>query len=329
MEKLIISTNSEIRIDESGAGTWSGYANTKYNVDSHGTLMLDGCYLNSIPSFLLNNCAPDTHGVSDNCTPTYHNILGYYTQAVEDDYGLWVEGNFHSDPKSQAARQKMLERQAAGISNGMSIGFEIPAGTDIWIYQKDYDIELPKYIPSNKLAQVLEQVADLPCVRLLTEVIVTEVSPTVIPSNIQSVMEEVRFEKMEHNYTKNSEVKLTKKTELNGKNMEIRVAKKLSKDTYDKLSAHLDKLDGMHDDHMDKLSDHMDDLKKSMKDAKDMKKSMKEMRDTIDKLNDSEQREEDDAHEEPDGDEPKGKDKRSMDDIYNMLKEISNKNKEI
>lgn len=115
-EKKIL-TLAEAKVSGDGPGRISGYASTFGHIDSYGDTIVKGAYLKTIPTFL-----------QDGFIPWGHDWAGYPVatpeKATEDETGLWIEAEFHSDPESQRARALVAERLARGKSMGLSIGYE-------------------------------------------------------------------------------------------------------------------------------------------------------------------------------------------------------------
>ena len=301
----------QLRIDDSPNGEWTCYGNVKGYIDSHGTLMANGSYMKSIPGFLKKSFSLDTHSAQAGYVPTLHNTLGFFVEAVEDAYGLYLVGQFHSTPFAQNIRQQLLERQAQGLSTGMSIGFDYDPENCIRIFPSEYETELPKWSQPQFLADNLERANKLPYVDIVLEVELVECSVTVIPSNEPSLISEIRtgtciLEKDDNNYTKSDLIFNNKK------NMEdIRVAKKLGKASHEELSKHLDNLDDSHE----KLGDHIKDATEEHRKLGKMCRDMRKKLDSFHKDDDDDKR--DDKHEDDD--------KRSLSDLYTLLEEIKNK----
>jgi HK97 family phage prohead protease len=108
---------SDAKLDGDGPGRLSGYASVFGGVDSYGDTIVKGAYKNTIPQFL-----------KDGFIPWGHDWSGYPVatpdKAREDDHGLWIEAQFHTDPESQRARQLVAERMERGKSMGLSIGYQ-------------------------------------------------------------------------------------------------------------------------------------------------------------------------------------------------------------
>jgi len=327
----IVRTNSPIIISEPNdkypTGTFCGYGNTLWNIDTHKTLMVSGCYTRCIPKFLLStNSAPDTHSAADNMVPTYGNVLGYYISVVEDEIGLYVMGVFHSTPNAQEARTKMLERQAAlgPQANGFSIGFDIEKS--VTVLSKDYDKVLPQYIPSNKLDYVMAQLVSEPFVKLVLQLSLEEISPTFIPSNFQSQMIEVRSKKepvktissvkLRESFYANTYKEAEANIKRKNKNMkQNRAGRKLSEETESTLDDVLSKLEDGVTEHRDTVKEAMDDVKDSHSKLSKLVKNTRAAFESVRAKAD-----------EPDGDEPDDDpDEKDDDDTRKRMKDLETK----
>lgn len=115
-KKIVTLQQAKARKD--GTGGFEGYGSIFNNVDSYGDIVVKGAFKDTLPSFLANGFASVGHAWSDIPVATF-------TEAKEDDTGLWVVGDFHSDDYSQRARQVYQERIDRGKTVGLSIGFTI------------------------------------------------------------------------------------------------------------------------------------------------------------------------------------------------------------
>jgi HK97 family phage prohead protease len=115
LEVRSISVPIEIRADQTGNGGFSGYANLAGIVDEYDSLFEPGCYqeLDALKRDGFISCGHDWYEFGP----------GYITEARSDQKGLWISAEFHGDPESQAIRQKVQERIAAGKTVHLSIGF--------------------------------------------------------------------------------------------------------------------------------------------------------------------------------------------------------------
>lgn len=185
-------TLSEFQIsgEDDSRGVWSGYANTFGFLDNnYGGINLPGCFDKSIPEFLTNGFVPDSHGAAAGFEYTVLGAYGYPTTAREDNKGLYFEGAFHSDPEAQVLRKRMSERKDAGLSVGMSIGWQTTKA--FRIFPKQYAAELPKYLAPAYLAQGLIDAQNWPSILIREECALIETSLTLTPANTASLVNEV------------------------------------------------------------------------------------------------------------------------------------------
>lgn len=107
---------AEFKVDEAREGFFSGYASKFNGVDSYGDTILPGAYAQTLTSrqrpiqMRWNHFGP---------------VIGKWTKAVEDDQGLYVEGEL-TPGHSVAGDVYALMKH--GAVNGLSIGFRIPPG---------------------------------------------------------------------------------------------------------------------------------------------------------------------------------------------------------
>jgi HK97 family phage prohead protease len=116
--KIIALTDGKLAGD--GAGTFTGYASLFGVLDSQGDVVLKGAYAATIPQFLERGFIAWGHDWND--------PVATITTAEEDDRGLLLTADFHSDPDSQRARIRTQERLARQKFMGLSIGYTIPDG---------------------------------------------------------------------------------------------------------------------------------------------------------------------------------------------------------
>lgn len=196
-------------------GGGAGYGNTLFYLDTHGTIMAPGCYEDSLEDLVNKGFLPDAHGAAYNYNYPNKAVMGYFDSAREDANGLWVEWTFHSDEHSQDLRNKLAEREAAGKTCGMSIGFMVGNGISCpkgWTYAqdevqpedidyirieaKDFSTQIPRWSTAQTMALNMERASDMWCVYILLRITVSEVSPTLVPANEASLIEEIRSTKV-------------------------------------------------------------------------------------------------------------------------------------
>jgi len=106
----------------SDAGTFEGYGAIFSNVDAGGDRIVKGAFRDTLPAFRAQRAL--IAWAHDQSRP-----VAFVTDIFEDDVGLFVRATFHSTQSAQEARTVVLERQKAGLSYGLSIGYGIlPAG---------------------------------------------------------------------------------------------------------------------------------------------------------------------------------------------------------
>lgn len=103
----------------SGTGQLVGYASVFNGVDAYGDTILPGAYTETIPQFVKRGALHYEHDTRVR--------LGTIASAVEDEHGLKIVAEFHSDAESQRIRSQILERMERGKFVGLSIGYEAEA----------------------------------------------------------------------------------------------------------------------------------------------------------------------------------------------------------
>lgn len=140
-------------VDDTGSGEFSGYANVFGIVDDGGDKVLKGAFKSVIPQFLKEGFISWNH---DWATPVAMPI-----EATEDAKGLLIKARFHGTATAQDARRITQERLAAGLSMGLSIGYEVGDakdtnyGRDIASFKRLFETGLvlvPMNRPSNVTA---------------------------------------------------------------------------------------------------------------------------------------------------------------------------------
>lgn len=101
------------------AGSFEGYASVFGTIDSYGDTIERGAYTDTIPQFLTRGFIGWGHD--------WNEPIGIVTSAAEDGKGLFIQGQFHSDPDAQKFRMRANERVQAGKFMGLSIGYEAQA----------------------------------------------------------------------------------------------------------------------------------------------------------------------------------------------------------
>jgi HK97 family phage prohead protease len=146
--------------DDSGPGGFEGHASISGNLDDGGDIILDGSFKEVIDSFLRSGFTAHSHewDIKDG-------VIGYPMEAYEDDDGFFVSMKFHSTDDAQKVRTKMRERIADGKDVGLSIGYR--PGSPKFIYPKDFEKELPKYLKPRYLTEGLAKAKQFKFVRVI------------------------------------------------------------------------------------------------------------------------------------------------------------------
>lgn len=135
---------AEFKVDEAREGFFSGYASKFNGVDSYGDTILPGAYAQTLTSrqrpiqMRWNHFGP---------------VIGKWTKAVEDDQGLYVEGELTPGHSTAGDVYALMKH---GAVNGLSIGFRIPPGGS----SKEGKIRQLKRIDLIEVS-VVEEPADL------------------------------------------------------------------------------------------------------------------------------------------------------------------------
>lgn len=105
-----------IKAEGDGAGQIEGYASVFGGVDSYGDTIVRGAYAETIPDFVVRGALHHEHDTRLR--------LGTISDAFEDDRGLLIRADFHSDQEAQRIRTQITERLDRGKFMGLSIGYE-------------------------------------------------------------------------------------------------------------------------------------------------------------------------------------------------------------
>lgn len=282
---------------ENPSGTGSGYGNIKGYMDSYGTIMIDGCYKESIPYLGDSGFLCDGHGGAFGGRYPTAAEIGIFTSVTEDKEGLLVEWEYHDDLHSQAVRLKTEKRLRNDKTCAMSIGFFVGNGRNApqgWVYTDkekqpsgiDYICVLPQYydevIPMYSTLEYgpenLERAQNFSEVYIFLRIHVYEVSQTEIPANEVSLIAEVRhkqnkpMERLERLTKEERELRAKKdaKAEAHADAMDaVGRAFKKAKDAHEDCRA-------AHEAHGDALDDSkraMGELAKRIKEAKEISDS--------------------------------------------------------
>src|SRR5687767_2645760 len=104
------------KVQDAGHGSFSGYASVWNDLDLQGDRVAKGAYTATLPRFRERGFIAWSHDWS--------NPIAMITAAREDDKGLWIAADFHSDPDAQRVRTRVRERLDRGQFMGLSIGYE-------------------------------------------------------------------------------------------------------------------------------------------------------------------------------------------------------------
>jgi HK97 family phage prohead protease len=108
-------------MSDDGPGTFSGYGSTFGNNDRSGDTLVKGAFRKTLDQFKADGFIAVGHDWAGLPVATI-------TDAYEDDYGLFIQGEFHTTPEAQSARTVVKERLDRGKSVGLSIGFDVKPG---------------------------------------------------------------------------------------------------------------------------------------------------------------------------------------------------------
>lgn len=120
----------DLKSTESDNGGFEGYGSMFGNVDSYDDIVVAGAFTETLPDFLQNGFVSVGHRWEDLPVATF-------MDAHQDDKGLYVVAEFHSDEYSQRARTVMMERMSRGKGVGLSIGFSIKKGGASWAMDEE------------------------------------------------------------------------------------------------------------------------------------------------------------------------------------------------
>lgn len=134
----------EFKFDDARRGFFAGYASKFNGVDSYGDTILPGAYAQT-----LSNRQRPIQMRWNHFGP----VIGKWTKAVEDDHGLYVEGEL---TPGHSVADDVYALMKHGAVNGLSIGFRIPPGGSA----KDGKLRQLKRIDLVEIS-VVEEPADL------------------------------------------------------------------------------------------------------------------------------------------------------------------------
>lgn len=116
--KLLDFSQVELKAGPTGQGRIKGYAATFGNVDRQNDVIVKGAFADTLDFFKESGFVAQGHDAIGLPAATID-------QAYEDDYGLWIEADFHSTPEAQAMRTVAQERIKRGKTVTLSIGYGI------------------------------------------------------------------------------------------------------------------------------------------------------------------------------------------------------------
>lgn len=116
MDRKILAI-TDGKVDSGGAGSFTGYASLFGVLDSQGDVVLKGAYQDTLPQFLERGFIAWAHDWAD--------PVATIADAHEDDRGLYLLAEFHSDAAAQQARIRTMERLQRGKFMGLSIGYSV------------------------------------------------------------------------------------------------------------------------------------------------------------------------------------------------------------
>lgn len=117
LRKTLSLNNCEIKLDDSGAGKFAGYASVFGGVDSYGDTIVRGAYA----STLRNNGKPKMFANH----ASWELPVGKWLSAKEDDHGLFVEGELTPGMRAAEDLHAALKHQTV---DGLSIGYYLKKG---------------------------------------------------------------------------------------------------------------------------------------------------------------------------------------------------------
>lgn len=128
MEKL--GLDFEFKVDKSGAeGTFTGYGAFFGNIDAYGDVIKKGAFKETLsewngrgffPPMLLNHGSGGWGGSPEDDLP-----IGVWSNMVEDEKGLVVEGTLATKTRRGAEVYELMKMDPKPAINGLSIGFRV------------------------------------------------------------------------------------------------------------------------------------------------------------------------------------------------------------
>lgn len=156
LKRLVVS-DAKVKIAEDGTGTFSGYGSVFGNVDAANERVVAGAFANCIDRFVKDGWIAVSHEWGDLPIATVDS-------AIEDEFGLFITGTFHSTPAAQEARTVCIERLARGKTVGLSIGYFVIKSTPNNGVLDLLELDLREVsivnAPCNRMAGVVEAKAE-------------------------------------------------------------------------------------------------------------------------------------------------------------------------
>lgn len=100
--------------------TLTGYGAVYGNIDSDGDVIEAGAFGEGLAAFLSDGFLGWMHDWGHGGPP-----VGFFTDAREDDHGLYLAARFHTTPAAESVRTWTAERLVAGKSVGLSVGMRV------------------------------------------------------------------------------------------------------------------------------------------------------------------------------------------------------------
>lgn len=141
----------DAKFDSDGPGSFTGYASLWGIKDSQGDIVVKGAYSKTLGQFIERGFIAWGHD--------WNEPVATIREAHEDGKGLFLDAEFHSDPASQTARTRTLERVERGKFMGLSIGYSVAEGgsertkearllTDLTLYETSL-VTVPALAPAG------------------------------------------------------------------------------------------------------------------------------------------------------------------------------------
>jgi len=161
----MITKSSDITPQDHGG--FSGYASTFYTLDSHGDIVDRSAYTHDLPRFL-------SKGFVGGSNHDHKNPIGRFTDAYEDQSGLWVDVQLSNTRAAQETRQLILD----GVIQSMSVGI-LPIVTK----RMTHNEVLRYWGQAGYTPSELESLWATNGARLIKKARLLEVSPVALPAN--------------------------------------------------------------------------------------------------------------------------------------------------